>query len=805
MENLVRDIRFSLRNLARSPGFTTIIVATLALGIGANAAIFSVVNGMLLASLPYEKTEELLNIWGSKPSRGWTDVSVSIPDFEDWRERSRAFEQMAAYQGQSYNLSVAEQPIRVRGEQVSANLFRTLGNEPLLGRDFTPEEGATDTPVTLLSHQLWTLSFGQDPNIVGSELRLDGVPHAVIGVMPPQVDFPRDTSLWVPTSFPEVREERGHRGFGAIARLAPGVTVDQARDDMKRIASDLEREYPDENAGWSVNLVPITGEALGNDLEIIMAVLSLAVGFVLLLVCVNTASLLLSRAVARQKEVALRVALGAGRRRLLAQLLTESLLLAVFGGALGIAVAHLGVRTLVTIAPPDAPRIDNVTVDTTVLAYTLGISLLSGLLFGLVPALQASRPNLTEALADTGRTSGGASRHRLLRGLVAAEVGLALALLALGILMVRSFEGMLREDPGFHTADLLTARLTLPESKYPDDASRNAFFDRVLEDLRAMQGVESATAVHTLPLGGSNSWRGFTVEGRPVDDPEGRESIGYLIAREDYFEALDIPLLQGRAFDASDVLRQAAVTVVNRTAAERYWPELDTPVGQRLCLCGPDDSPKRWLEVIGVAADVKHSDLSQPPRPEVYAPYPEQTTRAMTLVLETHVDPGELAPALRATVLAVDPDQPLYDVRSMSTVLAERSADRRALAQILGSLALGALVLAAIGIYGVLAFTIGQRRYEIGIRRAMGAQHRDILALTLRLAATPVAVGILVGVGLALGLGQAVRSLIAGISPSDPTTYALAVAVIAGVALGAALLPARRAARLDPLRVLRHD
>jgi putative ABC transport system permease protein len=808
MDNLRKDLAFALRNLFRSPGFVAVIVATLGLGIGANVAIFTVVDGMLLEALPYRDAERVVRIWDIKPSQGWDQASISPLNFRDWKERSRSFEDLAIFNNRSYNLSDEGDPERIVGAATSANLLRILGRAPAAGRDFRAEEDQPGaSPVVVLSDRLWQRRFAGDPGVVGSTLRLDGIAHTVVGVMPAGFFFPDpQNDAWIPTAFPTEPEARGNRSFAAVARLRDGVTLEQAEADLVAVAGELEREFPEENAGWSVDLQPAIADLLGEEVPQFFVLLLLAVGFVALIACANIASLLLSRAVVREREVSVRTVLGATRGRLLRQLLTETVVLAVAGGAVGIVLAFPMVRLLLMTAPADAPRIDNVVIDGNVLLYAAGVTLATALLFGLVPALQASKPDLNASLKDAARTTGGRQRHRLLGSLVAAEVALATALLALGVLSVRSLQDLLRQDPGFDVSDLLTFQLNLPETKYPEAAPRTLFLERLMDELRALPGVGAVSAVQTLPLAGSNSWRGVTVEGIPLEEPDQRQSVGFMQIEDQYFETLDIPLRRGRTFGDADLVEGANVIAVNQSFVERYWPRGEDPLGRRVRLGWEEQTPEQpWLTIVGVVADIRHSGLDDPPRPEIYVPYANAPGRGMTVVIETVADAAALTPLVRATVARIDPDQPVWNVRTMQELIGSETAGIRAIAQILGALAIGALVLAAVGIYGVVTFTMSQRRHEIGIRRAIGAKSRDIVWLTLRQALVPVTTGLVIGIGMSVGFGFALRSLLFGIVPTAPATYALAAGGLLAVAIASSLVPATRAMRLDPLAVLRHE
>ncbi len=766
---------------------------------------------MMLEALPYRDARGVVRIWDTKLSQGWDQSSISPLNFRDWQERNRTFEDMAIFQGRSLNLSDESEPERIVGIASTANVFRIVGVAPSLGRDFREQEDDPGAdPVVIVSDRLWQRRFAGNPAIVSSTLRLDGLVHTVVGIMPAQFFFPnQEVDAWIPTAFPTEPQARGNRSFGAVARLHAGVTVAQAQEDLARVAAELEREHPEHNAGWSVSVKPAIDDLMGDEVPKFFVLLMLAVAFVALIACANIASLLLSRAVARTREISVRTVLGATRGRLLRQFLTEALVLAVAGGAVGILAAFPAVRLLILIAPPQAPRIDNVTIDGSVLFYAASVTLATAFLFGLVPALQASKPDLHASLKDAARGSGGASRHRLLRSLVTAEVALATSLLALGLLSVSSLQDLLRQDPGFDTSDVLTFQLNLPETKYPDEAPRRLFFERLMDELRALPGVEATSAVQTLPLAGSNSWRGLVVEGIPLEEPDRRQSVGYMQVEDQYFETLDVAVLRGRTLGPADLEEDANVVAVNQSFVERYWPKGDDPLGRRLRFgweLPKNEEPSPWLTIVGVVADVRHQGLDDPPRPEVYVPYANSPGRGMTVVMETAgADPAALAALARETVTKIDPDQPVYNARTIDEIVMRESAGFRAIAQILGAVAFGALALAAVGIYGVITWSMSQRRQEIGIRRAVGAGARDIVWLTLRQGLVPVAIGLLVGTALSVGFGFALSGLMFGIVPTAPQTYLLAAGSLLAVAIAASLLPAARATRLDPLIVLRHE
>jgi len=798
-----QDVRYGIRMLAKSPGFTAVAALTLALGIGANAAIFSLVHGLLFTGLPYREPDRLIQIWDTKPERGWNHVSISYVNFRDWEARNRTFESMALYDGAAFNLTGTDEPVRLVGALATANLFSVLGRTPALGRAFLPEEDRPGaSPVAVLSHGLWQRRFAADPRILGRTITLDGEARTVVGVMPDDFYFPSEgTELWVPQRLDPAKASRGSRSYAAIGRLKPGVTLEQARADMAGITAQLAEEYPDDNKGWGVALSTRYEEMFGEDVRVIMIMLLLSVAFVLLIACANVANLLLARAASREREMAVRMALGGGRIRLLRQLLTESVLLAALGGIGGVFVAYWGIRGLLLIAPPDVPHLSRIQLDPTVLAYTAVIALFTGVIFGLAPALHGTRLRLQEVLKE-GRGSSGGARHRALKSLVVSEVALALVLLIGGGLMARSFVEQVKVKPGFRTDNLLTMRVSLPPLKYETPPRQASFFRDALGRIAALPGVRAAAAVQTLPLGGSNSWRGVDIEGRPVADPGDRISIGYLIVTPDYFRAMDTPLLHGRFFTAQDAENSPRVAIVNETAARQYWPQDRSPVGRRIRFSSEEEP---WMTVVGVVRDVRHQSLSRPPRAELYLPHEQEPTRAMTLVAWTASDPLGLAPAVREAVWAVDRDQPVYSVMSMQQVLDERVDGQKATAQVMGTLSLLALVLASVGIYGVVAYMVSERTHEIGIRMALGARQRDVFRLVLRQGMRLVGIGLVIGLAAAVGVMRLLASILFGVTPTDPLTYASVTVFLLGVAAAASYLPARRAMRVDPMIALRYE
>ena len=802
METLLQDIRYGLRSLRQSPGLTLVAVLALGLGIGAVSAIFSVIDAALLRPLPFHDPARLMLVMESNPSKGFAFFAISPANYLDYRDQNRVFERLAAFENRPLILTGAGDPAKVTGARVAAGFIEALGVAPYLGRPFLAEE---DKPgagrVAILGHGLWQRRFGSDPALVGRTVTLGGVPHTVVGVMPPRFTFPNQSEIWIPMALGD--DETGSRGahyLVAIARLKPDVPVDRARADMSSIASRLQSQYPDSNTGWTARVEPLAERVVGDARPALMVLLA-AVAFVLLIACANVAGLLLARATARQREFAIRSALGAGRARLVRQLLTESLLLGLLGGAVGLLLAMWGTDLLAAAAPPGIPRVSEVQVDGRVLLFTLGLSVLTGIVFGLAPALQGSKTDLNEALKEGGRGGGGGGprRSRARAVLVVAEVALALVLLAGAGLMLRSFERLQAIDPGFDPASVLVVDLELPEGRYGEPARRAAFFATALERLAALPGVRKAGGVLPLPLSGDNYFLSFGIEGRPVADAD-RPSAAYYVASPGYLRALDIRLLRGRDFSDSDREGAPRVALINDTMARRFWPGED-PVGRRIVI---DNGPRdRYREIIGVVEDVRHDDLTGEARPQMYEPYLQVPHPSMSLVLRTAGDPEGLAEAARRAILALDKDQPVSRAVPMERLVAESIAQSRYSMMLLGAFAAVALGLATIGIYGLLSHAVAQRTHEIGIRMALGARRRDVLTLVVLSGMGLTSLGVVLGLAGALALTRLMAGLLYGISPTDPLTLGAVSLLLGMVALMACVIPARRATRIDPMSALR--
>jgi len=809
IEGIWQDVRYGLRSLAKNPGFTAVAVLALALGIGANSAIFSVVNAILLRPLPYKDPDRLVMVWEDRSKNGYPRDTPAAGNFHDWREQNQVFEGMAAVANQSFNLTGSGEPERVDGRRVSANLFQLLGVEPLHGRRFLPEE---DQPgagrVVVLSHGLWQRRFGSDPQVLGSQLTLDGESHTVVGVMPADFRFPSpEDQMWVPIAFnSQEAANRGRHFLQVYARLKPGVGLEQARAEMDTIAARLQQQYPNSNTNVGAAVVPLHEQLVG-DIRPALLLLLGAVGFVLLVACANVANLLLARAAARQKEIALRLALGASRARLLRQFLTESLLLALLGGASGLLLALWGVNLLRSFIPESVSQASTVSVDSSVLAFTLLVSVLTGLVFGLAPASQTSGFNLNETLKEGGRDSAAGRRGGRVRSLlVVAEVAVSLVLLIGAGLLINSFLRLRGVDPGFRTDNLLTMKVVLPKTKYPDHARRSAFYTELLGRVAALPGVNSAAVTTNLPLTFKGNSMGVSIEGRPDPGPGQRPSVVTRVVSPDYFRTMGIGLLQGRQFGRDDRADTTSVAVVSETLARRFWPGED-PLGKRLTP-GPATStnPDDWITVVGVARDVRQFELDADPKPQMYLSYEQAGFfEPGDLVVSTAVDPLGLAGAVRQAVWQVDRDQPVSDVRTMSDILSASLARQRFSTLLLALFAAVALALAAVGVYGVMSYTVARRTHEIGIRMALGARQRDVLRLAVGQALRLVAAGVAVGLAGALLLTRVMASQLYGVSATDPVTLVTITLVLVCVALLASYVPARRAARVDPLIALRYE
>ncbi len=792
--------------LAKNPGFAAVAVLTLALGIGANTAIFSVINTVLLQPLPFKDSAQLTMVWGQNRDRGSTIDLVSPPDFADWRAQNDVFAQMAASDDATYTLTGTGEPLAITAYLLAPDFFPVPGVAPILGRTFSPEE---DQPgknrVVVLGYRLWQEHFGADRSIIGNAITLNGESYTVVGVMPAGFYYPtEDTELWTPLTIPpNLAHDRGARYLRVLARLKPGVTMKQAQVEMTTIAARLAQEHPDTNKGEGVNLMSLRDLKVG-DIRPILLVLFCAVSFVLLIACANVANLLLARATTRQKEIAIRVALGAGRRRVMRQFLTESTLLGLLGGALGLALASWGVGALVAMFPRTIsnlfiPRVERIPIDGSVMGFALAASLLTGLIFGLIPALQAGwlRPN--EWLKETGHALAGGGRSGHWRSaLIVGEIALSMILLVGAGLAIKGFFRLLDRNLGFNPDHVLTFRAWLPGYRYKTDDQKRAFTTQVLEHIRNLPGVDSAGAATFLPLSGWWGTRDFQVEGRANQD-RGQEGI-WDSATPDYFRAMGIPLLRGRVFTERDRQDTTNVVVINEILAQKFWPGQD-PVGKSMTVEGLQ-GPR---EIVGVVGNVRHFGAGSDPQGELYFPYAQVPSPLLCFAVHTASSPLTLTNAVMRAVWAVDKDQAVSHVMSLEQLASESLAPARvsvALFAVFGGLA---LVLATVGLYGVISYSVSQRTREVGIRVAIGAEGNDVLRLFVRHGLMLTGLGLLIGVIAAAGLSRFMSAMLYGLRPLDPLTY-LAVAFLLGVvALAATLIPAWRATKVEPMVALRYE
>ncbi|MFN2455439.1 MAG: ABC transporter permease [Pyrinomonadaceae bacterium] len=806
MNNLWQDVRYGVRMLLKSPGFTLVAVIALALGIGANTAIFSVVNAVLLRPLMYAHAEEIVYFEGVNPSKGISDSNISAPDYADWTNQNRVFAQTAAFvTGGAILAGEGSEPERVPRAAVTAGFFPVLGVQPALGRTFLPEEDQPKSePRAVLSNGLWKRRFGADAGIVGKQISISGRSVTVVGVMPAGYDFPERTQLWTSLRLDASEEKRDNRAYQAIARLKPDTSLEQAQSQMSTINAQLAQSYEETNNGWNVKLIRLHDKLVGEVRPSLLALLG-AVAFVLLIACANVANLLLARAASRQKEIAIRTALGAGRRRIVRQLLTESAMLSLAGGALGLLLSVWLVDLLVAISPADAPRFDEINLDYRVLGFTLAVACLTGVLFGLAPALQASKIDLNESLKESGRgTSDNRGRNRLRSLLVVSEIALSLMLLVGAGLLVKSFMRLRDVKPGFNPERVLTMSISLPSAKYPENQQRADFYRQLVERVEALPGVQAAGATLSLPLGGSSYsvGRSFIREGRPLTTEESANA-SYSLATPDYFRTMEIPALAGRTFNNRDAENSPMVVVVNETLARRFFGANENALGKRIIIWRDEKIPR---EIIGVVGDTKSSTLDAESAPQMYVPHAQDASWGlMSLAVRTTGEPAAMTPAVRREVLAIDKGQPVYNIKTMEDVVANSTGSRRVPVLLFSVFALVALLLAAIGIYGVMSYSVTQRTHEIGIRLALGAQTRDVLRLVIRQGMTLTLAGVIAGLIGAFAVTRLLASLLYGVSAIDPVVFAGVAFLLAACALLACYIPARRAMRVDPMIALRHE
>jgi putative ABC transport system permease protein len=818
MTTLLQDLRYAVRLLLRTPGFTLLAALTLALGIGANAAIFSVINAVLLAPLPYAAPDRLAIVYSQFPTMSFNRFWTSAPEFLELRQKSRSFEELGAYATGAANITGGDEPVRVRVARVSAGLFSVLGVQPAMGRTFTAKEDLPNTePMLVLSHELWRRAFGADRGVIGQRVQVDGVDRTVIGVMPAGFDVGEERiEAWAPLALdPANPGGRASHYLYMVGKLKPGVNVEQARSELAGLVLRWKDELPDTHVpspdGHPLVIQPLLDDMVGS-VRPKMWLLMGAVGLVLLIACANVANLLLARAEARQKEIAVRTALGAQRGRLLRQFLTESIVLSLFGGALGLLLATWGVRAIVATNPESLPRVREIGIDGRVLLFTLGVAIVTGVLFGLAPAMHARASVMFAALKEgSQRSTAGAGRQFLRRALVISEVALAATLVIVGGLLIRSFWLLQQVDPGFDAKNVLTFQIALPDARYPEEPQVVACYQRLVDRLRVLPGVESAAAAWGLPPKRDLLANDTEFEGVP-EPPNGPvQNVDYWqFVSHDYLETLKIPIVNGRGFLPSDAAGTPGVVLVNETTAKLFWPGKD-PLGRRLRAPGPDDAPLPWLSVVGVVKDVKQAGLEAKTGTEVYFLQSQMPVTLggasddMYLLLRTAGDPLSLVSQVRREVRALDPGLPLADVRSLERVVFESVAQPRFITSMALLFAVVALALAAVGTYGVLSYSVEQRTQEIGVRMALGAQGRQVLGMVLAQGAGLVMVGLVLGVVLALALRRLLAGMLFGVAATDPTIFASVVVVLAAVSLIACYLPARRATRISPLVALRYE
>jgi putative ABC transport system permease protein len=814
MQTLLQDLRYGARILLKKPGFTLIAVLTLALGIGANTAIFSVVNAVLLRPLPYAEPGRLVALWESNAKRSESREAISYPNFFDWRAQGKSFERVASFYTNDMALTGVATPVNLRSAVVSPDLFATLGVKPQLGRWFVGEEEKPGIRAAIINHGLWRRQFGGDPNIVGRALTLNGKQFNVVGVMPAGFQFPIEAEpveVWVTSSIdgektdpkePSLNEQRGAHYLQALGRLKPGVTLEQAQAEMDVIGANLEKQYPDSNTRRGVKLVHYHNDLTSDYSEALWLILG-AVGCVLLIACANVANLLLARATARYKEMAVRAALGANRRRVIRQLLTESLLLSLGGGLLGLLLAWWGTAALVRLIPEDVPRLAEINIDGWVFGFTLLVSVVTGVVFGLAPALQASKIELTEAMKEGSRSAGaGGGRGRLRGALVVAEIAIALVVLIGAGLLLQTFRRLQQVDLGFDTRNILTATVELPDARYPKPEQAASFYRTLLDRVRAMPGVEAVSAVVPQPLSGDTMTLSFDIEGRNIPKGE-RPSSHFRSISLDYFSVMKIPLLAGRAFTERDDSHSPGVVIVNETFAKRHFPN-ESPIGKHVKPGYSLEGEPVWREIVGVVKDVKHrQSLGRDYEPEYYLPHAQMPINSMNLVVRATNDPRSLARGIQREVQLLDRDIPVFRIKTLEQYLGVAVAQPKFNALLLSLFAGLALLLTAIGLYGVMAYSVVQRAQEIGLRIALGAQTGDVLKMVLRQGLKLTALGLGIGLATAFALTRYMQSLLFGVKAADPLTFAAIALLLIAVALVACWIPARRATKVDPMIALR--
>jgi putative ABC transport system permease protein len=805
IETAWRDVRLGVRTLVHSPIFTVVTVLSLALGIGANTAIFSVVSGLLLQPLPYSEPEQIVDVWHTPPQQSFPGLdrfSVSPANYIDWKAQSTTFEQMAVYTYTGLSLSTSNDPLPLIGAVVSSDFFSVLRSNPMQGRTFTPdEEQPGRDQVVVLSNGLWQRAFGANPNIVGQTVTLNSRSFTVVGIMPAGFEFPREAELWVPLAWDEKeRQVRSIHDYLVVARLKPNVSLQQAKAEMNTISSRLEQQYPEENKGWGAVVIPLREDLVG-EIRTALLVLFCAVGFVLLIACANVANLMLARGANRQKEMAVRIALGAGRARLVRQLLTESVLLAVIGGVLGLLLAIWGSKMLVQLG--SLPASADTGIDTWALGFTLLVSFGAGIIIGIVPALQFTKASLSETLKQgSGRTGGSPIKQHTRKALVISEVALSLVLLIGAGLMIRSFWKLQNVDPGFDTHNALTMSVFLTPIRYSEPHQILAFLDRAIEQIRAVPGVVSVGATTTIPLSGGGSTQPFSIEGRPAGAIGEQPMAQTRYITPDYFKAIGIPLRQGRVFTDQDRDKSVPVVIISEAMARRFFPG-ENPIGKRLTPSFHSEQGAR--EIVGIVGDIKAGGLETDSSTMMYLPYKQSPRPFMSFVVRTASSPESSIQSVSRAIYSIDKEQALTDVQTMDQVLTKSLSGRRFNMTLLLTFAGVALLLATVGVYGVMNYTVTLRRRELGIRMALGAEARDVLRLVLRQGLTLTLIGVAAGLISAYALTRLMASLLYGVTATDFLTFGSVSAVLILVGLAASYVPARRATKVNPTIALRTE
>jgi len=803
IEDVWQDLRYGARSLRKNPSFTLIALVTLALGIGANTAIFSVVNAVLLKPLPYPDPQKLAMVYSTTPQAGNGKVPLCDADFVDWKNQNQIFENVAAFTSTRFSYSGGESPERLGGAWVTADFFSTIGVQPAMGRGFLAGEDDMNNPyLVVVSDGFWKRNLGASRDILEKQITLNARPFTIVGVMPPGFSFPeKDTELWAADGLNTTR--RGPYYLWGLGRLKPNATIEQAKTEMDVIAHRVQEQIHRPSSDWTWSSILLSERIVG-DVRPALLVLLAAVVFVLLIACANIANLLLARATGREREISIRVALGASRGRLVRQLLTESLLLAGLGAAAGLPIAYFGVRLLIAVSPPDFPRLQEIGIDGRVLGMTMLIAVACGFVFGLVPSLQSSRLNLSQALKEGARGTDGSGRRRVRSALVVAEIAFSLVLLVGAGLMVKSFVKLQNVSPGFNPDRILTLHLTLPRARYDTNAKINTYNDQLIERINSVRGVEAAGLSISIPPNNLEISDSFSIEGRPTPAGATEDFVPILMVSPEYFTALGVPILRGRGFAATDKEGAPPVVIINQTLADRYFSGED-PVGHRLKVGGVDRPKNVWMEIVGVVSDVTYTGLDGRPSSAYYVPLAQNAWGAAYLVIRSSVSPTTLTAAIREQIWELDKDIPIANLATMDQLLSESVAQPRFRTVLVGIFAGLALVLASVGIYGVISYSVTQRIHEIGIRMALGAQTRNVSALVVREGLTLAIVGVAVGLGVSLVLTRLIETLLFEVSTTDRAVFAGVSMLLIVIAVLACWVPAVRAARIDPIAALRQE